>query len=420
MSPLPGDDAAAPDDDHREGGPGGTDRPPRDRRLWSRDFVLAMVVQLGVALVFMTLMTYMALYAGERFGARDVAAGFAASAFILGSALARIVLGKYLDVIGRKRLLVSALLVYVACSALYPLAGAYGVLVALRVVQGAAFGAATTAVTAGVLQMVPPSRRGEGMGYFLTASTVANGVGPLLAVQLSTAHGPAPVFLLVLGASVLALGAAVVLRVPELAGGPPPHARRFRLRPGDVLDPDALPVALVILIVSFGYAGIATYSTPFLLQAGLGTAASLFFVALATGMLTVRLFSGRLQDRRGPNAVILPLGALFTVALVLLGVATEPWLVITAGLLAGLGYGGASPTLQVVAATRARPERLGIATSTHYLLLDTSIAFGPVVFGALIPLIGYRGHFLVLAATVLAGVVLYWFVHGRGHHGGRP
>ena len=51
-----------------------------DARLWSKDFVLAMVVNFFVGLVFYGLMTTLALYAVERFGAGESAAGLAASA----------------------------------------------------------------------------------------------------------------------------------------------------------------------------------------------------------------------------------------------------------------------------------------------------------------------------------------------------
>lgn len=91
-----------------------------NQRLWSRDYLLAFVVLVGAQLVFVTLMAYMALYALERFSVNDAAAGFAASSFVLGAALARLVLGKYLDFVGRKRSLLIALSLYVVCSLVYP------------------------------------------------------------------------------------------------------------------------------------------------------------------------------------------------------------------------------------------------------------------------------------------------------------
>ncbi len=380
--------------------------------LWTRPFVLAMVVQLGVAIVFVTLMTYMAVYAIETFGARDSAAGFAASSFILGSALTRIFVGKYVDFIGRKRLTTIALVIFLLCSGVYPLISAYPALIAVRLLHGAAFGAVTTGITVSMVGMVPVSRRGEGMGYFMTASTLAMAVGPLLAVQLSENANPGAVFLMTGISSAVAMIAAVAVRFPERTPSAEEQAQRYRLRLRDVLDPDALPVALVVMLCAFGYSGIITYINPFLLEQDLTAAASLYFVVFAAGMLVIRLISGRQQDVRGDNAVIIPLTLLFAVSLAVLGLSTELWMVVLAGALGGVGYGALLPCLQAVVVTRAHPERIGIAVSTHYLLLDTGVALGPVLYGFLIPWGGYPWMYVALAATVVAAVALYWLVHG--------
>lgn len=47
------------------------------------------------------------------------------------------------------------------------------------------------------------------------------------------------------------------------------------------------------------------------------------------------------------------------------------------------------------------------------VLLLAGVAIGPVVFGLLIPLAGYTGMYLALAATGLVSAGLYWLVHGR-------
>lgn len=386
---------------------------PEPVRLWTGSYLLAMVVQLGASIVFVTLMTYMAVYAMHQFDAQDSAAGFAASSFIMGSAMARIFLGKYVDFIGRKRLAVIALMVFVACSASYPLAWSYPALLVVRIVHGCAFGGISTAIISAVVGLVPPSRRGEGMGYFLASSTIAMALGPLLAVQLAEHFGPNGVFGMTGAASVLALVAAVIVRLPERTPGPGEYQHRFRLRLTDILDANALPVSLVVLLCAFGYAGIVTFLNPFLLERDMAAAASLYFVVFAGGMLAVRLVSGRLQDRRGDNSVIIPLTILFAVSLGLLGLAEEPWHVLVAGALAGLGYGGLLPSLQVVALARAGLDRVGTGMSTHYLMLDSGVALGPVIFGFIVPYAGYQGLYLALAGTVLAAVVLYCAVHGR-------
>src|SRR6185312_3806394 len=81
----------------------GMDQQPA--KLWTKNFFLAIVVNLFISMVFYLLMTTMALYAVDRFQASDTAAGFASSAFVLGSVIARIFAGRLLDIVGRRRLI---------------------------------------------------------------------------------------------------------------------------------------------------------------------------------------------------------------------------------------------------------------------------------------------------------------------------
>ena len=56
--------------------------------------------------------------------------------------------------------------------------------------------------------------------------------------------------------------------------------------------------------------------------------AGAYFVAYAVTVLVSRPFAGRLQDRRGDNAVLYPSLLLFVVALLLLAAADSPFLVL--------------------------------------------------------------------------------------------
>ncbi len=383
--------------------------------LWTTRFALAMLVQFGASIVFVTLMTYMAVYAMTKFHVQDSAAGFAASSFILGSAISRIFVGKYLDFVGRRRLIIIALIVFTLCSALYPLSWSFMTLIATRMLHGAAFGAISTGITSAAVTLIPATRRGEGMGLFLSASTIAMGIGPVLAVSLSDAVGANGVFLMTALSGAVSLVATIVVRLPEREPTADEHSRRFRLRPSDVFEIRALPISFALLLCAFGYSCVITFLAPYTIAQGMPTAASAYFIAFAAAMFVVRLFTGRRQDLKGDNAVVIPLMLLFAVALATLVLATQPWILILAGVLGGMSYGGLLPSLQVVAVTRASPERLSIALTTHYLMLDSGVALGPVIFGFIIAIGGYPGLYAALSATVVLATGVYWFVHGRHH-----
>ncbi|MDN6637086.1 MAG: MFS transporter, partial [Yaniella sp.] len=146
---------------------------------------------------------------------------------------------------------------------------------------------------------------------------------------------------------------------------------------------------------------------------GLADAASMFFLVFALAMLSVRLFAGRVQDRYGENAVIPGALAAMALALLTIGLADSFWHIVIAAVLGGIGQGVAVPSLQAVGIQRTTPNRIPIATSTHYLALDTGIAVGPVALGFMIPLAGYPGLYFVGAGVVVIGALVYWIAHGR-------
>ena len=90
---------------------------PPPHRLWTAGFVLMWAGQFLISMNFYLLMTVMALYAMERFGTDEALAGVATSAFIVGAVLARLLTGKYMELLGRRRVLLAALvLVWVLVS----------------------------------------------------------------------------------------------------------------------------------------------------------------------------------------------------------------------------------------------------------------------------------------------------------------
>lgn len=387
--------------------------PTAKSALFTRDYFLAFTVLLGSYIVFIALMTFMALYAAENFQANETAAGFAASSFVIGAGLVRLVIGKYLDFMGRKRTLVVSLAIFAVSSLIYPLVDHYSLLVIIRLLQGTAFGIISTAVTSVVIDIIPVSRRSEGLGYYSLAATLGMAIGPFAAVQISEFASDVWVFNFTALCAAVSLLAVLPMRIQEHPPSAEDFAERWRLRGSDLIDLKVLPVAIVAFLSAIGYALITTYLPPFLVGREMAYAASVFFVVFALAMLGVRLFAGRLHDRRGENAVI-PLALLsFALSLTLIAFANNLWVVMLAGVLGGIGQGGAVPSLQAVGISRTTHERVPIATSTHYMALDAGIAVGPVALGFMITLGGYSQLYIAGACVLVGSILVYWLTHGR-------
>lgn len=390
-------------------------------KLFTRDFVLASVANLFISMVFYLLMTSMALYAVERFHASDSAAGLASSAFIIGSVVARLFAGKLLSVFGRKPLLVASLAVFVVASVLYIPSNSLGLLLIVRFVHGMAFGTGNTALATAVQSLIPPARRSEGTGYFGLSTTLSTAAGPFLAVLMAADGNYNAVFLFCSISSSVALLFCLMLRLPE----PPKQVSKehTRARRGgiirSIISPAALPISLVLLVCGTAYSGIISFLAPYLISASMTEAASWFFLVYAVMVLVSRLFAGRIQDRKGDNAIMYPLLVVFALGMASLAVQPGNLSIVAAAILTGLGFGALMPCAQAIAVSAVSPSEIGVATSTFFLMLDLGVGFGPVVLGLTIPHLGYTGMFGILAAFSVAGIGLYYAVHGRHARGPR-
>lgn len=389
-------------------------------RLWTLGFATAMATNFFVMMVFYLLMTTMALYAVERFGAEDSAAGFAAGAYVLGAVAARMFAGKYVDIIGRRRLLIITLVVFVAASLLYMPAGSYWALLLIRFVHGAAFGAASTTVSTSVMSLIPAHRRGEGTGYYGIAGMLATAVGPFVATVVIDSAGYELLFHLSTACSAAALLFALMLRPVERVVEPDELANIWRLRLSDLLDPAALRMAIVMFFAGVIYSAVLTFLNSYGAARDMLPGVSAYFAVYAITALVSRLFVGRIQDRRGDNAVLYPALVAFAVGILVIAIAPNSTVLAAAGALAGFGFGTLMTCGQAIAVTVTQPHRIGIAISTFFLMLDAGIGLGPLLIGVLVSALGFQGMYLTVAVATVGLVVLYHFMHGHRRLGGHP
>lgn len=388
-------------------GPGGS------QTLFTRSFLLAIGINLCFGMVFFMLVTGMAVYAAGEFSVGQTAAGFAASAFVVGALVSRIFAGKYVDFLGRRRTVLVTLVFFVLASVAYLVVDSYAVLILVRMVQGAAFGFGQTALNAGVFTLIPPSRRGEGAGYYLVANSLPQALGPLLGIQVSQSLGFPALFITATALAALALVLALWIRLPEAPPNTQSLRRRLLLKPGDIFERRAIPVALVGMMLSVGFASVITFLDSFTRGENMENVGSLYFVIFAAVVLVTRLFVGRLHDYYGDNTVIYPTVVMFFGAMALLAWSPNETVVLLSAVLAGFGHGSLLPVLQATIASAVPAHRVSIGLSTFLIFMDSGVGLSPLVLGPLADLGGYRFMYGACAGLILAAMVVYWLLHGR-------
>jgi MFS family permease len=383
-------------------------------RLWTRDFIILSGINFLIFLTHFILMVTMAAYAVDRFSASTKMAGLATGVFILGALIGRAGVGRIIEDIGSKKLLTFSTVFFVVTSGLYFFAADLPLLILIRFFHGVTFGMAGTATGTIVAQIIPGSRRGEGIGYYSMGAIVAVAIGPFAGLFLMESGHYRMLFLFTTLLAACGFAFSFGVRAPLLSKTQiNPLAARKGFHMANYLEFKAVPVSLVTLVIGFCYSGVLTFVSLYTKQNQLSDAAGFFFLVYAGTVFVSRPFSGRLFDLKGANFVVYPCLFLFAAGMLLFSLSDSAWKLLAAGAVMGLGYGNFISCANAIALKGLPPSRLGMATSTFFIFVDFGFGVGPYVLGALAPLLGYRGLFLMLSCVILATVPLYSSLYGK-------
>lgn len=382
-------------------------------KLWTKDFIIMSVSTFFGGLTFYLLITTLTVYAIEEFNASQSMAGLASSIFVVGALVSRIFAGKYIEIIGRKKMLYGGLFLFLIMMLLYFIVGNMNVLLFIRFIHGAAFGLFTTVIATVITDIIPYERRGEGISYFSLSITLAMAVGPFLGLYISQQGSFTIIFAACTLFSLISTIIVLFVHIPEghLTKEQLDAMKGFKLK--DFFEIKAVPIAIIIAIMGFAYSGILSFMTSYAKEINLMEAASFFFLIYAVFILISRPFTGRLLDKKGDNIVIYPALLLFVIGLVTLSQANQGFILLLAGALIGLGYGTMNSCCQAIAIKESPRHRVGLATSTFFVFMDSGVGVGPFLLGFIIPIVGFRGLYFTLAVVVFASIFLYYVLHGK-------
>lgn len=354
----------------------------------------------------------MALYAVQQFNVSESQAGLVTGIFIVGTLVGRLFIGRLITTVGNGKMLYAGLIAFILTSLLYFVNVGIIFLLLTRLLQGVALGVASTATGTIVAEIIPANRKGEGIGYYSMSITTATAVGPFIGLYMSAHTTYQAIFAFCAALTIVSFIISLFVKMP-VVNKPEKTAEKKQLKLSDFVEPRALPIALVIAILSVGYASVLSFINFYAIEIDLVSAASLFFDFYAIAILLSRPFSGRMMDLKGANSVMYPAFVLFGGGLIILSAATNSFIFLFAGVLIGLGYGNMQSTTQAIAVKMTPPHRMGLATSTYYIAMDAGLGFGPYLLGYVIPLTGYSSLYIIMGIMVFATTALYYFMHGK-------
>ncbi len=376
-------------------------------KLWTKDFIGVSAGNFFLFMTFYFLLVTLPVYILQGQGGTEAQAGLVTTVLLIAAILIRPFAGQWIGMFGRKKVFVTSLFLYLVTMILYLVETNFTVLLALRFFQGISFGMATTAAGAIVANIIPDSRRGEGMGYFVLSNNLAMAIGPFAGLTLFNGWGMTAAYIACIVISVIALIIGLSLAADHSDSARLGSMFRLKLHPEHLFEKSALPIALTGAFFSVGYASILSFVPVYAGELNIGGIASYFFIVYAVLLVLSRPFTGRWFDQYGENIIVIPSIVLFAAGLIVLSLANGAVLYFVAAGMIGIGWGTLFPSFQTIAIARARPERKAMATATFLSFYDFGIGVGAVVIGAAVAGMGFKAMYASLAVYVLIGILVY-------------
>jgi MFS family permease len=321
----------------------------------------------------------------------------------------RLFAGWTVDAFGRRVPLVLAL-VLLSIATILLLAPAGGTVLANRVLTGVAFSVGTTAFYTLTVEAAAAGRRSEVQGYIALGMTLGIGLGPPIAVAAyqglsgSSAAPPERLAALAVVTAGVALASGACFLATVSGFRPLGRAHPYSLR--TPFRREGVTAAFLNFCAQVPYTAFSAFLPLWAIGRGVGNP-GLLFVSSQLGAVASRLFGGRLADRYGHRAVLVPAmaGAAVTLAAMSL-VAGLPAFLVLAGVYGAL-YGVSVVVLLGVAGDAAPPEGRSAAINTYGLGSDVAQLLGPWGLGLAAGMWGLRGALVVAGAVPLVGAALY-------------
>lgn len=336
---------------------------------------------------FYLILPVLPFYLTEAFGMGTSLVGAVLSCYTVAALGIRPFAGYLLDTFARRLLYLLAYFIFTAIFAGYMIATALTLFIALRIAHGLAFGMVTVAGNTILIDILPSSRRGEGIGYYGLANNIAMSIGPMIGLFMHQRVSYETIFLGSCLSGTIGFLMAYLVRTPykQPVKRPPISLDRFFLLKGT-------RAGVSLLLLSIPYGMTTTYVSMYAAEIGIGVNAGLYFTCMACGLAVSRLFAGRQVDKGRITLVIswgmyLAMLTFFLLAglrqLVTCTPTLSPYLYLGIALLQGIAFGTMFPAFNSLFVNLAPNNQRGTATSTYLTSWDVGIGIGLLIGGSI-------------------------------------
>lgn len=386
---------------------------PMTEKLWNADYTKIWIANFMIFFSFMLLTPLLPIYLSEQFAANKDTIGFVLFGYSVMALVARLFSGYIVDSFPRKMVLLVGFTFFTLFFAWYVAAGTLMLFAIVRTLHGVPFGVTTVANSTVAIDVLPSSRRTEGVGLYGLSNNLASAVSPSVAIWIySSTHNFDIIFWLAMGVATLGLLIDSTVRTrprERVEGKQPVSFDRFFLTKG-------WSEALTIVCFAFSYGIMSTYVAIYGKERlGIEGGAGLFFALISVGLILSRL-QGNRALREGKITHNASLGVCVSLVGYLVFAAVPNRVgYYAAALIIGLGNGHMYPAYQNMFINLAPHSQRGTASSSILVSWDVGLGLGILVGGVLSEGCGYAAAFWAAWGVNLLGFLGFW-LYVRNHY----
>lgn len=376
-------------------------------RLWNREYCKAMVGNFMLFFSFYLLTPLLPIYLDSQFEADKDMIGLVLSGYVVAALIVRPFSGFIVDSFDRKKVLMLCFFTFFICFTGYIGAGTLLMFAIVRTIHGLPFGAATVANSTVAIDVLPSSRRNEGIGYYGLSNNLAMAIAPSAGIWIyGVTDNFTTLFWISLAVAFAGFYCTTSIRLPRrerVEGKPHLSMDHFFLTRAWLMA-----VNIFLFSICWGVMSnyVAIYGKEML---GITDGTGLFFALLSTGLFCSRLYGARSLRKGRLTGNALEGAFISAVGYTLFALAPGAWAFYVAALLIGLGNGRMYPAFLNMFISVARHDQRGTANSSILTSWDLGMGIGILTGGVLVEYAGYSTAFWFTAASQTSGALLLLF-----------
>ena len=300
----------------------------------------------------------------------------------------------------------------------------------INAVNGTGMGMNQTCAGAAVPDIVPKEKLAQGVGIFGLCITIAQALGPFIALTIigsgglnsfRTLYSVAAVlcgFSLICGCLIRyernkklekpATSESVAYKSAKREPSVVDHADNERIKTFFGLERQIVSIFLITTLIYLGLAGVMSYLTLFAKTRGFRVEfLGIYFFINAAGVMASRIIFGRIVDRRGGDIVIIPGMILTAVCLAAIPFAPSLPILICIALPYGIATGAVTPSLNSIMFKRCSPKRRGAVAAAYYVAIDIGISVGTPLMGFIADFIDFSWVYWLSSILVGSAALIF-------------